>query len=200
MLIGGGTRHQEQVAQHRHDAFGAFLQTVQVGGAHDDVEAKLKDTFLTAGKLADQSIHVLLGHLRLRIFQPPLPQVDPPRGLVDILTTKQLAQHRCVVLWMQVKDDIGDIIVQEQWCQPARGDFPWKAGDRQSTRIFSLKTDGVARHFYTGWGEQIGQVWQIGLWEYCMRVLMSCVVSSLEVGIPYLMHGHLQHNQSFCAV
>ena len=182
-------------------ALGAFIQAVQVGGTHDDVEAKLKDAFLTAGKLADQSIHVLLGHLCLRIFQPALPQVDPPRGLVDILASQQLAQHRGVVLWMQVKDDVGDIIVQEQGSQPARRDFPWKAGDRQSTRIFPLKTDGVACHLYTGRGKQIGQVWEIGLWKRVACCAAGVVVARLlEVGIPYLMHGHLQHEQSFCAV
>ena len=101
---------------------------------------------------------------------------------------------------MQVKDDVGDIIVQEQGSQPARGDFPWETGDRQSTRIFPLKTDGVACHLYAGRGEQVGQVWEIGLWEGCMRVLMLLLLSSLEAGIPYLMHGHLQHEQSFCSV
>ena len=33
----------------------------------------------------------------------------------------------------------------------------------RATRIFPLKTDGIACYFYTGWGKQIGQVWQIGM-------------------------------------
>ena len=195
MLIGGGTCHQEQVAQHGHDAIGAFLQAMQVGGTHNHIEAKLKDAFLTAGKLADQSIHILLGHLRLRIFQPPSPQIDPPRGLVGILASQQLAQHGGIVLGMQVEHDVGDIIVQEQGSQPARGDFPWKAGDRQSTRIFTLKTDGVARHFHTGRSEQIGQVWQIGLQEE-RRILRcrGCSCPSTKGGDHACqVQGHLQH-------
>ncbi len=161
MLIGGGTGHQEQVAQHGHDTIGAFIQAAPVRGTHDDVEAKLKDAFLAAGKLADQSIHVLLGHLRLRVVQPASSQIDTSRGLVGVLAPQQLAQHGCVLLGMQVEDDFGDLIVQEQGSKPSRRDFPRKAGDRQGTRVFTLKAQRIACDFYTGRSKQIGQVREI---------------------------------------